>query len=99
MTHHELLEYVRQAKLRGAIDHDIAVQLRTAGWYTIDVQDALELHAKLTAAGMPGMEERLVPVPQSVLNRAVPKHYAPKIVAVAALTFAVAFVLYILFFS
>lgn len=50
MSHRSLLEYIQRAKLAGASEEDISRRLHDAGWYSIDVHDALELHAKLTSS-------------------------------------------------
>lgn len=85
MTHHALLEYIRKAKERGATDQDIADRLCKAGWYRVDIDDAVHLHAQLTA---------VAPVASSP-EHAATRSYDPYLVAVAGLSFAVGFVLYV----
>jgi hypothetical protein len=41
------MEYIRTARSLGAKDDHIHAQLTAAGWYTVDVQDALHLYQKL----------------------------------------------------
>jgi hypothetical protein len=84
MTHHALLEYIRTAKDRGATDQEVAERLGKAGWYRVDIDDAVHLHAQLMA----------VPV-ASLPERAVTRSYDPYLVAVAGLSFAVGFVVYV----
>lgn len=97
MAYHTLLEYVQQAKRRGVNDQELAARLCSAGWYKVDVQDALELHTKLTAADMPGMAIPRPPAP-SLLDRVAPKYYDPRAITVAALTFALALLAYFILF-
>ena len=98
MPYSALLEYIRKAKTCGAPDDEIIGRLMKAGWYRVDAQDALELYAKLTAVvSHPGDCEPLRPPPQpSVTERLVPHHYDPRLISVAALTFALGFVAYML---
>ncbi len=90
MTHHLLLlEYIRKAKEGGASDADIADHLQKAGWYRVDIRDALELFPKLTAAPMPAVG---VSVPRALPHpQARSRKYDPYLIAVAVISFIVAF--------
>jgi hypothetical protein len=96
MTYHGLLEYIRAAKALGAGDQQITDRLRAAGWYQVDIADALDLFMRMTTrvqgpvAGQPD-----VPRP-SVLERLVPRSYDSHLIAVAAFSFALGFLLYVL---
>jgi hypothetical protein len=96
MTYHGLLEYIRAAKALGASDQQITDRLRGAGWYQADIADALDLFMRMTTriqgpiAGQPD-----VPRP-SVWERLVPRSYDPHLFAIAALSFALGFLLYVL---
>ncbi len=99
MSHHALLEYIRRAKDCGADDAQITSRLHSAGWYRVDIEDALGLYHRLTR----GQEEKSAvcevspetPKP-NIAERIIPRTYDPHIVAVAALSFALGFVLYVL---
>ena len=41
------MEYIRTARSLGAQDDHIHAQLTGAGWYSVDVKDALHLYQKL----------------------------------------------------
>lgn len=41
------MEYIRTARSLGAQDDHIHAQLTKAGWYAVDVEDALHLYQKL----------------------------------------------------
>lgn len=41
------MEYIRTARSLGAQDDHIHAQLTGAGWYAVDVEDALHLYQKL----------------------------------------------------
>lgn len=47
MAYRELIDYVHAARARGASDSEISERLQAAGWYAVDVRDALELHGQL----------------------------------------------------
>ena len=96
MTYHALLEYIRQAKEQGAPDGDITARLTSAGWYTVDVQDALRLYGTLTAVNPRVVAEPASAPRPSVAERLVPRHYDPHLIAVASFSFAVGFVGYLL---
>ena len=97
MTYHALLEYIRAAKGAGARDGEITQQLTEAGWYTVDVQDALHLYGKLASqkpatailASTPALKPTLA-------KRFAPRQYDPHLVAVASIAFAVGFVGFLL---
>jgi uncharacterized protein Smg (DUF494 family) len=98
MSHHVLLEYIRKAKDLGGDDADIMQKLLTAGWYRVDVQDAMELYTKLTTAhaGAPHQPLPQAPAP-GVFERIAPRSYDPHIIAVATLSFAIGFIGYLIF--
>ncbi len=100
MPYSALLEYVRKAKGCGAPDDEITDRLMKAGWYRVDVQDALELYEKLTKPVLPpGMCEPLMPPPRpSLAERIAPRHYDPRLVAVACLAFVAGFLAYVLLY-
>ncbi len=83
MSHHALLEYIRKAKNCGASDVDVSERLHKAGWYGVDVKDALELYQKITT-----------PKP-SLTERIVPRRYDPHLIAVAAVSFVFGFLLFL----
>lgn len=96
MTYHALLEYIRAAKDCGASDMEVAERLHRAGWYRIDVQDALELYRRLTAnTTQSAYEPSGNPPRPSLLERVAPRHYSSQLVAVAAVAFAVGFLSYV----
>jgi hypothetical protein len=96
MTYHGLLEYIRAAKALGASDGQIMDRLRSAGWYQVDIQDALDLFVRMTARYQgPVSGQPEVPQP-SVWERLVPRSYDPHLIAIAALSFALGFLLYVL---
>lgn len=78
-----LLEYIRKAKESGANHADISARLCSAGWYKVDVNDALELY------------EKIAPQPQLAVVRRTSRSwfrtYDPRLVAVAAVSFIIAF--------
>jgi len=96
MTYHALLEYIHQAKDCGASDVEIADRLHGAGWYRVDIQDALDLYRKLTASTSNGdyTPQREPPKP-SLTERIAPRHYDVNLIAVAAISFAVGFIVYV----
>jgi len=96
MTYSALLEYIRKAKDCGASDDEVAGRLQKAGWYRVDVQDALELYRRLTAntAREDYGPDTPAPAP-SLLERVAPRHYDPHLIAVAALSFAIGFLGYV----
>lgn len=96
MTYHGLLEYIRAAKALGASDRQITEKLRASGWYQVDIQDALDLFVRMTSRDQgPVGAEPVVPQP-SVLERLVPRSYDSHLIAIAALSFALGFLLYVL---
>jgi hypothetical protein len=95
MSHHTLLEYIRKAKDCGASDTEISDRLHTAGWYRVDIQDAFELYRKVVTPTDRDCETAQPPAP-NIAERLVPRSYDPHIIAVAALSFAIGFVGYIL---
>jgi len=95
MSHNALLEYVRKAKDIGADDAQIIERLHAAGWYRVDIQDALHLYHKLTQPAQPSHHETpLVPKP-SLAERIAPHTYDSHLIAVAAVSFAVGFIAYL----
>lgn len=98
MTYHALLEFIRTAKGYGASDADITERLHTAGWYKVDIQDAMDLYAKITAPQVSAVATDPSPkAPQpSVGERIVPHRYDPHLFAVATGSFAIGFVAYLL---
>ena len=96
MTYHALLEYIRKAKDVGASDVEISDRLAKAGWYRVDVQDALELYRRLTTTTRAGdYSPQAEPPKPSLAERIAPRHYDPHLIAIAAVSFAVGFVLYV----
>ncbi len=97
MTYHALLEYIREAKNCGSLDEEISKRLTDAGWYTVDVQDALHLYRKLTEVkpSTEVCEPGRAPKP-SLAERLMPRHYDPHLIAVASVAFAIGFVGYLL---
>jgi len=95
MTYQSLLEYIRKAKDCGASDEEVTQRLRAAGWYQVDVKDALELYRRLTAntAKEDCVPER--PPAPTLLERVAPRHYDPHLIAIAALSFAIGFLGYV----
>ncbi len=96
MTYHGLLEYIRKAKDYGASDEEVIKRLRSAGWYQVDAQDGVNLYHKLTAenGGFTAHQPLPAAPAPSVLERLVPRHYDPHLIAVAAMSFALGFVGY-----
>lgn len=96
MTYHALLEYIRAAKDCGASDVEITGRLVKAGWYKVDVQDALELYRKLTANTVHGdYTPQCDPPKPSLSERIAPRHYDPHLIAVAAVSFGIGFLAYV----
>jgi uncharacterized protein Smg (DUF494 family) len=97
MTYHALLEYIRQAKDCGASDDEIMKRLTDAGWYTVDVQDVLQLYRKLTEQKpkTDACEPVRTPKP-SLAERIAPRYYDSHLIAVASVAFAIGFVGYLL---
>jgi len=97
MPYGSLLEYVRIAKESGASDEDVLTRLHLAGWYKVDAQDALELYAKLTASPAP-LEQSRPRAAEAVspAGRAL-TGYDPRLVSIAALSFALGFAAFLLF--
>lgn len=97
MTYRALLEYIRAAKECGSSDNEVFEQLHQAGWYRVDVQDALELYQRLVAreAAMQCDMAPAAPAP-NIAERLVPRHYDPHLIAVAAISFAVGFIGYLI---
>ncbi len=99
MSHHALLEYIRRAKDCGADDNQITDRLQLAGWYKVDVEDAIELYHKLTKHSQGAGENvcRDLPIPKPTMaERIVPRSYDPHIIAIAVGVFAVTLVIYLL---
>lgn len=97
MTYHALLEYIRKAKACDASDADIAERLNKAGWYKVDVQDALELYHRITEPQQAATCEPAPVAPRpSVAERIAPRSYDPHLIAVAAISFAIGFIGYLL---
>lgn len=96
MTYHALLDYIRAAKDCGASDVEITDRLHRAGWYKIDVQDALELYRRLTANTAPGayVPSGNPPTP-TLLERLAPRHYDPHIIALSVVSFTIGFLAYV----
>lgn len=94
MSHHALLEYIRQARDIGASDHEIAERLHGVGWYHVDVQDALELYSKITEPVLASTVSMTMPEVRPS-NTAAPRTYDPHIIAVACLSFALGFIGYL----
>jgi hypothetical protein len=95
MTYHALLEYIRNAKKCGASDVDISDRLHKAGWYRVDVEDAMALYNRLTSQSQNDCAPTPPPKP-SLGERVVPRHYDPYLVPVAAVSFAIGFIGYLL---
>lgn len=96
MTYHALLEFIRKAKGCGANDADIAERLHKAGWYKVDIQDAMELYRKITEPRETAVCEPTPVTPRpSVAERIAPRSYDPHLIAVAAVSFAIGFIAYL----
>ncbi len=96
MPYHALIEYIRTAKDYGASDDEITTRLGKAGWYKIDIQDALELYRKLTANTVVGAyAPQAAPPKPSMMERVAPRHYDMHLVAIALFAFAIGFVVYL----
>lgn len=92
MSHHALLEYVRKAKSCGASDAEIAERLHKAGWYRVDVHDALTLYRKITEPAGPMICDFEPRTPRPTLTqRIIPSSYDPNLVGVAAISFMLGF--------
>jgi hypothetical protein len=97
MTYHALLEFIRAAKDCGASDVDITERLQKAGWYRVDVQDALELYRRLTANTTNGAYTPACEAPKpSILERVAPRHYDVHMIAIATVSFVIGFLAYVL---
>jgi hypothetical protein len=95
MSHSALLEYIRKAKDCGASDVDISERLHKSGWYNVDVKDALELYKKISSVHS-GMCESAPKTPKpSLAERIVPHSYDPHLIAVAAVSFVLGFLLFL----
>ncbi len=76
MPYHALLEYIRTAKDYGTSDDEISRRLTRAGWYTIDVQDAIELYRRLTAnTVLSSYAPQDAPPAPTMSERLLPRHY------------------------
>ena len=96
MTYHALLEFIRKAKGCGASDTDIAERLHNAGWYRVDIQDAMELYRRITAPKETATCEPNPATPRpSVAERIAPRSYDPHLIAVASVSFAIGFIAYL----
>lgn len=96
MTYHALLEFIRKAKECDANDADIAERLHKAGWYKVDIQDAMELYRKITAPKETATCESAPATPRpSVAERIAPRSYDSHLIAVAAVSFAIGFIAYL----
>lgn len=98
MSHRVLLEYIHAAKELGAEDAQIIARLASAGWYHVDIQDAIGLHRKMTvltpkATGISAPAPMMPPTPEPLQT------YNPRIIAVAALSFALALIAFFAFFG
>lgn len=96
LTYQALLEYIRKAKDFGASDEEISRRLKAAGWYQVDVQDALDLYRKLTvqAPAVRSVSAPAAPAP-TLFERLIPRHYDPHLVAIAVFSFALGFLGYL----
>ena len=95
MSHHALLEYIRKAKEYGATDVDVAEHLHKAGWYKVDIQDAMELYGKITGPEESVTAELAAVSRPSLAKRITPHSYNPHLIAVASLSFAIGFIAYL----
>jgi hypothetical protein len=96
MAHNALLEYIRQAKQADASNEEIHQRLNAAGWYTVDIQDALTLYAQLTSAPRQPTPPPSLSMPKfSGVERSTPRHYDPHIITVAAVSFVIGFLGYL----
>ena len=97
MSYRGLLEYIRRAKDIGASDAEITQRLHAAGWYDVDVRDALELYRKLTANTNGGAYEPMAEPPHpSLSERVLPRHYDRHLIAIAVVCFALGYCAYVL---
>lgn len=96
MSHGALLEYIRKAKDRGVSDRDIADRLYRAGWYRVDIQDALELYRTISRPRDAGANGTPLAAPAPTLSeRLVPHSYDPHLIAVAVVSFVIGFLGYL----
>jgi|GEM_PF-5570993 len=95
MPYHALLEYIRTAKDIGTSDDEIATRLTKAGWYKIDVQDALELHRRLTSNTVLGAySPQQEPPAPSLMERVAPLHYDKHVIILAIFAFVVGLIVF-----
>jgi len=92
MSHHALLEYVHRAREIGASDQEITDRLHSAGWYRVDIQDALELHGKITQPLAVAVSAPIAA--QNTVERLSPRTYDPHLIVVAVLSVVVGFIGY-----
>ena len=97
MAYRALLEYVRRAKDFGASDVEIGDRLRHAGWYRVDIDDALALYRRLTVPLDRRQCESERPPRPSMIERVVPHHYDPRAIAIACISFVLGFLGYMFF--
>ncbi len=96
MTYHALLEFIRKAKGCGANDADISERLHKAGWYKVDIQDAMELYRRIaTPKETVTCESTPVAPRPSMAERIAPRSYDSHLIAVAALSFAIGFIAFL----
>lgn len=88
MPYDELMRYMHTAKCAGATDEQITTRLRDAGWYSVDVQDALTLYRKLTTVER--LNARLTSSPAKSA-RAID----PGIIVIAVIAFVIGFLGYL----
>ncbi len=94
MPYNALIEYIRSARQCGASNVEISKRLNTAGWYSVDIQDALALYERLTAPARSDRPMPGAPMP-SLDERMIPHAYDRHLVAVAVISFAIGFIAYI----
>ena len=71
-------------------------RLSAAGWYKVDVEDALELYDKLSKHLDRKPCDDVPPPRPTVIDRIVPRVYDSAVVAVAVSVFVLSFVVYML---
>lgn len=93
MSHTALIEYIRKAKECGAQDAEVSERLLKAGWYRVDIDDALDLYRKLIEPREQNCQPIVAPRP-TFTERIVPRWYLFRIVVIAALSFGFGLLLY-----
>jgi hypothetical protein len=96
MPYSALLEYIRCAKDCGTSDVEIINRLHKAGWYKVDIEDALDLYRRLTAntTSEACAPEQKPPAP-SISERIAPRHIDRHTLLIAIIAFTIGYVVYV----